>query len=128
MTSCSSGALRSASAAARAMWDGPQVLVLHVDQAPRPLQRLQVAASDRPLTVRGERVGRSAGRVGAKHLHGVRTPGRRVGTLRRQRLPASTPSTQPEQPGQDPTPGRSRVLPAFPQDEVEVADRRPTDL
>src|SRR6185312_8867050 len=50
---------------------GPQVLVLQVDQAPGPGQRLPVGVRDAALAMRGERVAAQPGRVGTQHLDRV---------------------------------------------------------
>ena len=64
----------------------PEVLVLEVDEAPRPRQGLEVRAGDAALALGRERVGRVLGRVGAQHLHRMGATGRGFGAAGRQRI------------------------------------------
>src|ERR1039457_4859461 len=66
----------------------PQVLVLQVDQAAGPREHLPVRVRDAPLPERRERVPAEAGRIGAQHLDGVRTPPGLVGCQRLRKRPA----------------------------------------
>ncbi len=51
--------------------DAPQVLVFHVDERPRPLERLQISPRDAALTDGREGIRRALRRIGAQHLNRV---------------------------------------------------------
>ncbi len=110
----------------------PQVLVLHVDQAPGLGQRLGVAAGDAALAATGERVVASVPQVGVgpQQLHDVRAAldrrgrrrlvGQRVG--RQVHVPQPVPDDEDGVAAQ-----RGRVLPALPEHGLDVVDRRALD-
>jgi hypothetical protein len=73
----------------------PQVLVLQVDQAARPPDRLAVAARDAAFAVRGEVVDPVGVGIGAQHLNGVRPAYRRVRRLLGQSARTQVGAVQP---------------------------------
>ena len=105
----------------------PQVLVLQVDQAAGPPDRLAVAAGDAAFAVRREGVDAVRVGIGAQHLDGCGPPGgsaasgQRVGRAgpRRAAGPAAGHRVLRVQ--------RRRIVPPFPEGGVQRADDRAAD-
>ncbi len=109
---------------------GPEVLVLQVDEAPGPSQRLAVGPGHAALAVGGVGQRRPLVRVGAQHLHGRRAGGSGIAWHGGQ---GSGVAGLGGPAGQPPCPRgagveRPGVLPAFPEGGGQVADGGAPDL
>src|SRR6266404_6800702 len=108
----------------------PEVLVLQVDEATGAAKRFEVRPSNAALALRREWVRRPLRRVGAEHLHGVRSVGRGRVPRRWQRtgMTRLVDQASGREAPRIAMVERRRVFPAFAEGVCEVAERRTPHL